>query len=137
MILKITEMEEQLMNELQGAYERVVEMYLAGAGPILDVSREKYFTQNSHNISGLNLCQSGSAFTKSHNRSNIICKDRYENELSDMMKSEDFDSENISNSSFSVINRNDPSSKKKSKRRSSEGRDNRNIILTITQGELN
>jgi hypothetical protein len=43
-ILKITEMDEQFMNELQGAYEHVVEMYLAGAGPILDVSREKYCT---------------------------------------------------------------------------------------------
>lgn len=107
-ILKITEMDEQFMNELQGAYEHVVEMYLAGAGPILDVSREKYFTQNSHNISGLNLCRSGSAFTKSHNRSHIIGKDRYDNDLSDMMKSEDFDSENISNSSFNVVNRNDP-----------------------------
>lgn len=107
-IMKITEMDEQLMNELQGAYEHVLEVYLAGSGPILDVSREKYLTQNSHNISGLNLCRSGSAITKSHNRSHIMGKDRYDNDLSDMMKSEDFDDENLSNSSFNVAIRSDP-----------------------------
>ena len=107
-IIKITEMDEQFMNELQAAYEHVVEVYLAGAGPILDVSRDKIGTQNSHNISGLNLYRSGSAMTKSHNRSHIQGKDRYDNDLSDMMKSEDFDDENLSNSSFNVAIRSDP-----------------------------
>jgi hypothetical protein len=35
-------------------------------------------------------------------------KDRYDNDLSDMMKSEDFDDENLSNSSFNVAIRSDP-----------------------------
>lgn len=50
-ITQITEMDEAVMNELQIAYEHVVEHNLGGMGPALDVSR--ILTTNSNNISGI------------------------------------------------------------------------------------
>ena len=93
------------MNELQAIFEHVVESYLSGATHLLDLSREKFGSQTSHNLSGLNLCPSGS-FVKNVNRSHNEGKNRYDDDSSDMMKSE-YDSardvESLTNSSFSVV----------------------------------
>jgi len=79
------------MNELQLVYEHVVEVHLAGAGLVLDVSNTSFSKQEKLNSSGLNLHKSGSVGLKSGNysRSNAEGRNRY-NDSSDGPKS-DFD----------------------------------------------
>lgn len=114
-------MDELVMNELQAAYEHLVEAYLGGAGPILDVSRERQLTNNSNNISGFILKQNNSTLTKSN-------KHRY-GENSEIVDS-DFESENVSESSFNALG------KAKGVRPSTSISKHSHIMLTISQSEL-
>ena len=120
-------MDEGEMNDLQVIFEQVVETYIGGAGPVLYVSKDR------NNLSGFNLNKS---LVRSLTNEG---KNRYDNDSSDLMNENDCDSsrdvENMSNSSFSVII-NDKLKKTNghNRRRSSY---TKNIILTISQGELN
>ena len=140
-ITQITEMDENVMNELQVIFERVVEKYLEGAPHLLDVSREKFGSQTSNNLSGINLCPSNS-FGKNINKSHNEGNNRYEN-YSDMSKS-DYDSakdESISNSSFNVVIRGDrylqQESNDSNRKRRSNSNKKKNMLLRISQQELN
>ena len=112
------------MNDLQVIFEQVVETHIGGAGPVLDVSKDR------NNLSGFNLNKS---LVRSLTNEG---KNRYDNDSSDLMNENECDSsrdvENMSNSSFSVIiNVKLKKINGHNRRRSSN---TKNIILTISQG---
>lgn len=114
------------MNDLQVIFEQVVETHIGGAGPVLDISKDR------NNLSGFNLNKSLARSLTNEGRN------RYDNDSSDLMNDNDCDSsrdvENMSNSSFNVVI-NDKQKKTGFDRRRSSN--TKNIILTISQGELN